>query len=1110
MRERKKRLKRLMAVALSLVVIGGSANLPALTSLAEDGEDGSGNPPVAADVTDGRQPVAQEPEDQGYKKVQDSQGAGTEFKVEVKGLDEDIPDNEELFAGYVEQLFYQGFNDGIATFGEVGKDRLTDANQIALYDGLKSFIEKVAAGTLTSTKDIAIPVSLAWTLDSLGLTPSSDINAVSDAVEKRLTDLVDPVVSYLLMDCPYDFYWFDKTAGYSYGFNDLMSDGAGNFSLSNITFGFIVAREYRVSENWYQFDSSKVSGVQKAADTAAAIVEKHKDKSDYEKLDAYCKEICDLVSYNDEAVNDKTTPYGNPWQLIWVFDGDETTDVVCEGYSKAFQYLCDLSAFRGDTACYTVTGTMDGGTGAGGHMWNIVTIDGKNYLVDVTNSDAGTSGSDGGLFLTGTKPNADGSYTFTIGRDVTFRYDDKQMGLLGAEILTLAETDYVQKPELTINVPEITVTYGDAVSNEVIKDYSAEDKGTPVKGSIRWASEVKSYGDAGKNVIRAEFTPDDLATYAVEMVSVDVIVNPRPITVTAQKAEKNYGDKDPQLGFAIDENTPLVEGDSLAGALGREKGEDVKAGGYAIHAGTLEEENPNYEITFIGNILEIKPTSSYTVSVAKEQNVVAGVGTFAEPVFTDMNQEVIPGSIAYSYNNVTGMKYEDVVSELGKLKVGEEREAAYTFVPGSLNYVAQSGTIRFIVIDIEFAVGSEQATLLNAVTVKRSPTYGDTWADIVKINKITAKVGEESDSDAGHFTLDVSGRPAAGEEQAFRVLYNGTLGGRKFEDQLVCSGTVTVSRRALTWDVSGLQAVDRQGNIKDNNKASLYGELRVSGILNDDSGKVVFNCPASQLTGTYANITAGPQKVALGWAGEPAGLIGTGSENYTLPASLPEITGRINAVSEVTNVPESTDKVKFKYEVETGISQVPPTLSANLELNTPAKIEEKMKSVIRTKLADENSQNNVEVYDVVLMVEKEDGTWVEVTPENFPADGVTVTLPYPEGTGKDTHNFEAAHMCTVSIGEYKPGDIEMPVVTKGETNIQFKVKSLSPISLGWNEIKKEQPTKSGEDDKNSGAAASSRPTAPKTGDTNTILLYALFMMLGAVCIGYSVKRRTVR
>ena len=42
---------------------------------------------------------------------------------------------------------------------------------------------------------------------------------------------------------------------------------------------------------------------------------------------------------------------------------------------------------------------MSGGTGAGDHMWNIVTMDdGCNYLVDVTNCDTGSIGAPGKLF----------------------------------------------------------------------------------------------------------------------------------------------------------------------------------------------------------------------------------------------------------------------------------------------------------------------------------------------------------------------------------------------------------------------------------------------------------------------------------------------------------------------------------------------------------------------------------------------------------------------------------------------------------------------------------------------------------------------------------------
>ena len=55
-----------------------------------------------------------------------------------------------------------------------------------------------------------------------------------------------------------------------------------------------------------------------------------------------------------------------------------------------------------------------GGTGAGAHMWNIVTLGGENYLVDITNSDDGTVGNDGSLFMAWTtQGNMNDGYRFS-------------------------------------------------------------------------------------------------------------------------------------------------------------------------------------------------------------------------------------------------------------------------------------------------------------------------------------------------------------------------------------------------------------------------------------------------------------------------------------------------------------------------------------------------------------------------------------------------------------------------------------------------------------------------------------------------------------------------
>ena len=162
---------------------------------------------------------------------------------------------------------------------------------------------------------------------------------------------------------------------------------------------FFVAKEYSASNTIRstKVDTSKGKAVQSAAANAKSIMQQNRGKTDTEKLRAYKNAICKLNDYNHAAASDNNTPYGNPWQLVWVFDGDPNTNVVCEGYSKAFQYLCDLSAFSGSVSVLCMNGFLfSGDTLLGRHMWNVVTMpDGCRYLVDVTNCDTGASGAAG-------------------------------------------------------------------------------------------------------------------------------------------------------------------------------------------------------------------------------------------------------------------------------------------------------------------------------------------------------------------------------------------------------------------------------------------------------------------------------------------------------------------------------------------------------------------------------------------------------------------------------------------------------------------------------------------------------------------------------------------
>lgn len=338
-----------------------------------------------------------------------------------------LPDSKELEKLWIDRLFY---GDGVSFYKDYGRDHLKGAS-LELYELLREHIEAISAGNENIT---SFP---------LGMTKTFGSKAELDAG-------IDAAMNALMVDLPADFYWYDKTAGYVYFSNaggtavtkvilaisENYVDAAGGTETVDYSDG--TSETYKIN-----VDSDKMTSARNAVANALTIAAKYDGESDYNKLLGYKEEICGLVSYNSDAAADNSnTPYGDPWQLVWVFDNDPDTNVVCEGYSKAFQYLCDLSGIE----CYTVTGDMDGG----GHMWNIVVLDGKSYLVDVTNCDDGTIGYPDNLFLKGAHFSDSTGCFFIIDdyNNVTYVYDQEIADLYSsAGILTVSAEDFTPSVE---------------------------------------------------------------------------------------------------------------------------------------------------------------------------------------------------------------------------------------------------------------------------------------------------------------------------------------------------------------------------------------------------------------------------------------------------------------------------------------------------------------------------------------------------------------------------------------------------------------------------------------------------------------------------------------
>lgn len=161
-----------------------------------------------------------------------------EFTVPVPEEELAGADNEELLKGYVEQQIYAPFNSGIALLGEVGEGQLTGIDK-EIYLALKAKIKEVAAGNATSTEFLLDGISFTLT--------AAEVAAAGNNVGKAFQNKVHTgdILSYLMMDCPYELYWFDKEVGMGTRYAPQGYPSTGDYKIIDLTFSFTVAVAYR-------------------------------------------------------------------------------------------------------------------------------------------------------------------------------------------------------------------------------------------------------------------------------------------------------------------------------------------------------------------------------------------------------------------------------------------------------------------------------------------------------------------------------------------------------------------------------------------------------------------------------------------------------------------------------------------------------------------------------------------------------------------------------------------------------------------------------------------------------------------------------------------------
>lgn len=383
----------------------------------------------------------------------------------------------------------------------------------SVYNEVKPMVKLVADGTRASTI-FEIPGTWTKPKSEWGITgaviSAGTLTAEASAAIEAAFNL-DALMQRMLSEMPYELYWFDKTEGIGMSYGVSLSGEI--LTVKNLKLSMYISQAYaEINEGGATYDpltadTAKTSAAKRAAENATQVVAANTAKSDHEKLKAYLDYIKAAVSYNNEAANNNATPYGDPWQIIYVFDNDSSTNVVCEGYAKAFKYLCDLSSFsESDLFCSLVTGTMTVGTSAGPHMWNIVTVGGRNYLVDVTNCDADTVGAPDKLFLCGAAENVPSKkYTVTAGsQSIVYEYDADTLSDYASSDLKLEEMPYSPTSVSGLTVSGTIRSYGSA--SESITVTLVPIGGSPLVKSVTGSSVTYSFTgvSAGNYTLKVE------------------------------------------------------------------------------------------------------------------------------------------------------------------------------------------------------------------------------------------------------------------------------------------------------------------------------------------------------------------------------------------------------------------------------------------------------------------------------------------------------------------------------------------------------------------------------------------------------------------------------
>ena len=270
-------------------------------------------------------------------------------------------------------------------------------------------------------------------------------------------------------------------------------------------------------------------------------------------------------------------------------------------------------------------------------------------------------------------------------------------------------------------------------------------------------------------------------------------------------------------------------------------------------------------------------------------------------------------------------------------------------------------------------------------------------------------------------------------------------------------------------------------------------------VLQSTVEPVFTGMPEQSTAGTYTIVLSNAKEVLESLKAQPT------AKNYTIQlwdkASL-----FISRYIQLPNAPASpVEGTTGRLLMEKTFTNVPESLKA-VGLDSVEKVTDKLLASVTG-----TTKDNTVVYDVHYSISADGQTWNALTPEQFPKEGLTITLPYPEGVDTKANDFTAMHMFTQDVNGFKTGDVEVIKAVKTDAGLQMTVKGFSPIAITWAKAGTTTPPTGGGNGGNvvtpptGGNGTTTQPTTPnpgtgaiaQTGDNSAVAVWGIVMALCA-------------